>query len=269
MSFIRSMPPRPPRPCGVLRGVAITSHSAWPRNPGRRSTYRCGISVQTSGASSPSTPSWHFGTPQLATHYTPITHAKRQWRWRPSSRALISSGRNNAAAQRKFEEVRIGIGISTGDCCVGNFGSSVRFDYSAIGDEVNVTSRLEGLSKIYGLTAVVSERTLARAKPDIPALELDIVMVKGRERATRIYTLLELLGDDVDQLTQLQLEHNKFLDAYRRQRWNDAEHTLAHCRDIGVAKLEKYYSLFASRMTALREIALPSDWDGSFTMTEK
>ena len=174
-----------------------------------------------------------------------------------------------AAAQRKFEEVRIGIGISTGDCCVGNFGSSVRFDYSVIGDEVNVTSRLEGLSRFYGLTAVVSERTLARARPDFPALELDFVMVKGRERATRIYTLLELLGDDLDQLTHLQLEHNKFLDAYRGQRWNDAEHALARCRGIGIAKLEKYYSLFASRMTALREVALPSDWDGSFTMTEK
>jgi len=85
------------------------------------------------------------------------------------------------AAQRQFKEVRIGIGINTGDCCVGNFGSSVRFDYSAIGDEVNVTSRLEGLSKMYGLAAIVSERTLARAKQDFPVIELDVVMVKGRD----------------------------------------------------------------------------------------
>ena len=174
-----------------------------------------------------------------------------------------------AAAQRPFDEVRIGIGINTGECCVGNFGSSVRFDYSAIGDEVNVTSRLEGLSKIYGLAAVVSERTLATAKADFPLLELDIVMVKGRGRANRIYTLLQLLGDDLDQLTRLQLRQEEFLYAYRAQKWNDAERALAACREIGIARLETYYSLFASRITALRDISLPSDWDGSFAMTEK
>src|SRR6516225_844210 len=119
-------------------------------------------------------------------------------------------------AQRQFKEVRIGIGINTGDCCVGNFGSNVRFDYSAIGDEVNVTSRLEGLSKMYGLTAIVSERTLARAQQDFPVIELDVVMVKGRERPTRIYTLQQLLGSDLNQLARLQCEHKKFLEAYRR-----------------------------------------------------
>ena len=174
-----------------------------------------------------------------------------------------------AAVQRPFDEVRIGIGISTGKCCVGNVGSSVRFDYSAIGDEVNVTSRLEGLSKIYGLTAVVSEQTLATAKSDFPLLELDIVMVKGRARPNRIYTLLQLLGGDLDQLTRLQLRQEEFLYAYRAQKWNDAERALAACREIGIARLETYYSLFASRITALRDISLPSDWDGSFAMTEK
>jgi adenylate cyclase len=173
------------------------------------------------------------------------------------------------AAQRPFQEVRIGIGINTGECCVGNFGSSVRFDYSAIGDEVNVTSRIEGLTKIYGLTAVVSERTLAQAKQDFPVLELDIVKVKGRERATRIYTFLPLLDDNLDQLARLQHKHNEFLDGYRRQEWDKAERALAACREISIARLEMYYSLFASRITALREIALPSDWDGSFTMNEK
>ena len=173
------------------------------------------------------------------------------------------------AAQREFKEVRIGIGINTGDCCVGNFGSSVRFDYSAIGDEVNVTSRLEGLSKMYGLAAIVSERTLARAKQDFPVIELDVVMVKGRERPTRIYTLLQLLRSDPDQLARLQCEHKKFLDAYRRQQWNEAECSLTACKEIGVAALDTYYSLFASRMTALREMTLPSEWDGSFAVTEK
>jgi adenylate cyclase len=174
-----------------------------------------------------------------------------------------------AAAQRPFKEVRIGIGINTGECCVGNFGSSVRFDYSAIGDEVNVTSRLEGLSKIYGLSAIISERTAVRAEHLFPMFELDVVMVKGRERTTRIFTLLQLLSSDPDQLASLQLAQNRFLDAYRRQHWDEAEHILAGCRDSGIASLATYYSLFASRITALRHTTLPSDWDGSFAMTEK
>ena len=174
-----------------------------------------------------------------------------------------------AAAQRRFKEVRIGIGINTGECCVGNFGSSVRFDYSAIGDEVNVTSRLEGLSKIYGLSAIISERTVARAEHLFPMFELDVVMVKGRERTTRIFTLLQLLSSDPDQLARLQLAQNRFLDAYRHQHWDEAEHMLAGCREIGIASLATYYSLFASRITALRHMTLPSDWDGSFAMTEK
>jgi adenylate cyclase len=174
-----------------------------------------------------------------------------------------------AAAQRPFQEVKIGIGINTGECCVGNMGSSIRFDYSAIGDEVNVTSRLEGLSKIYGVTTVIGEGTLAKVKQNFPVLELDIVAVKGRGRSTRVFTLLELLGNDPEQLDCLQQRHKVFLDAYRRQQWDDAERALAACREIGVVQLETYYALFASRIAELRHAFLPSDWDGSFAMTEK
>jgi adenylate cyclase len=174
-----------------------------------------------------------------------------------------------AAAQRPFQQVRIGIGVNTGECCVGNLGSNFRFDYSAIGDEVNLTSRLEGLTKIYGVTAVIGERTLTKAKRDFATLELDLVTVKGRIHPTRVYTLLALLGDDLDQLARLQQKHKEFLDAYRRQQWNDAECALAVCREIGIAGLETYYSLFASRITSLRSTSLPSDWDGSFLMVEK
>src|SRR6185436_18694783 len=68
------------------------------------------------------------------------------------------------AAGRTFTEVRIGLGLNSGDCCVGNLGSVKRFDYSAIGDEVNVASRYEGLSKHYGLTMVIGEATVDRLK---------------------------------------------------------------------------------------------------------
>ncbi|MCI0600720.1 MAG: adenylate/guanylate cyclase domain-containing protein, partial [Beijerinckiaceae bacterium] len=80
------------------------------------------------------------------------------------------------SAGRPFTPIAIGIGINTGDCCVGNLGSTQRFDYSAIGDEVNVTSRLEGLTKLYGLPAVIGEGT-ARQCPSLSVLELDLVRV--------------------------------------------------------------------------------------------
>jgi adenylate cyclase len=85
---------------------------------------------------------------------------------------------------RPFKPVRLGIGLNTGMCCVGNLGSETRFDYSVIGDTVNVASRLEGQSKTYDVGTVVGESTTARA-PDFAFLELDLLKVKGKTEAPR------------------------------------------------------------------------------------
>jgi adenylate cyclase len=167
-----------------------------------------------------------------------------------------------------FQRVNIGLGINTGRCCVGNLGSSVRFDYSAIGDDVNVASRFEGLTKIYGVSNVIGEHTLAMAEP-FPTLELDMVKVKGRTRATRIYTLIRPLQVSQVELTNLLVKHQDFLAAYRQQHWEDAERLLAECRSIGIPSLETCYETFCSRITLLRKSALPPDWDGSFMISEK
>src|SRR5260370_15769609 len=127
-----------------------------------------------------------------------------------------------ARTGRPFRHVNIGIGINTGECCVGNLGSTYRFDYSAVGDEVNVTSRLEGLTKLYGVTAVVGEATLAKSGQKVPALELDVVAVKGRTRSTRVFTFLELLSHQPNRLDDLQQKHDEFLAAYRARRWDEA-----------------------------------------------
>ena len=168
---------------------------------------------------------------------------------------------------REFKRVNIGIGINTGDCCVGNLGSMRRFDYSAIGDEVNVTSRLESLTKLYGLPAVIGEGTMAKC-PTYQSLELDFIQVKGRTKPTRIYTLPVLL-DDAEKVARLRVTHDGFLTAYRAQRWDEAEAAIAQCRAVGVAKLEAYYSLFMTRIGTLRYAGLPADWDGAYALTEK
>ena len=165
-----------------------------------------------------------------------------------------------------FQPVRIGIGLNTGVCCVGNLGSTLRFDYSAIGDDVNVTSRFEGLTKIYGLSVAVGERALAA---EFPVLELDVVQVKGRKRPEKIYTFLDLLSSDQGQLQNLAALHGKFLASYRQQRWDEAEQLIFECRKLGVSELDACYALFASRIGMLRASSLPAGWDGSFEMTEK
>ena len=168
--------------------------------------------------------------------------------------------------KRTYQKVEIGIGLNTGRCCVGNLGSAHRFDYSAIGDEVNVTSRFEGLTKIYGVPAIVGKQTLTQG---FAALELDAVSVKGRTRATQIYTFFETLGATEDQQKRITQQHKVFLTAYRKQDWDAAERLIHDCRAVGVAQLNACYSLFADRIKLLRETSLPADWDGSFAMTEK
>src|SRR6185295_15283742 len=124
-----------------------------------------------------------------------------------------------AAAGRPFNDVAIGVGLNSGECCVGNLGSDRRFDYSAIGDTVNVSSRLESLTKALKVTMLVGEETAALA-PGLAFYEVDLVRLKGRSAPSRIFTLLpDLAGSDAWQpLTE---KNVAFLAAYRGARWSD------------------------------------------------
>jgi adenylate cyclase len=172
------------------------------------------------------------------------------------------------AAGRQHKTVAIGLGLNSGNCCVGNLGSVQRFDYSAIGDDVNVASRYEGLSKTYGLTIVVGEPTVARL-PDPRVLELDLIRVKGRAQPTRIFTMLDALGADRDRADRLRPIHDGMLKSYRGRDWSGAEAAIAACRDLGVAALDAFYDTYLARVATLREAPPPEDWDGAFTATTK
>src|SRR5208283_4980433 len=91
-------------------------------------------------------------------------------------------------AGRTFEPVRFGVGLNTGDCSVGNMGSEQRFDYSALGDEVNVASRLEGSTKQFGVDIIASAATRDQA-PEFAWLEIDYVKLKNKTRAVALYAL--------------------------------------------------------------------------------
>ncbi|MGA8381225.1 MAG: adenylate/guanylate cyclase domain-containing protein [Stellaceae bacterium] len=163
-----------------------------------------------------------------------------------------------------FRPVQMGIGINTGECVVGNFGSEQHFDYSLLGDPVNLASRLEGLGKVYGIDLVIGEETAAHL--DEPALiEVDLVAVKGKSQAGRVYTLPpETIaeGEFVDR-------HRALLRAYRHQDWAAALRLLDDGRLIAARHLAPVYDLYRQRIVHFQAEAPPSNWDGVFTAEEK
>jgi adenylate cyclase len=168
-----------------------------------------------------------------------------------------------AAKERPFKEVKLGIGLNTGVCCVGNLGSEARFDYSVIGDNVNVASRLEGQSKTYGLMTIVGQETTARA-PDFAFLEIDLLKVKGKTSATRIFALL---GDSALKESRpfidLTAKHGEFLTKYRAKDWDAAEGLSHACEKMDGSHLSHLYALYRERITAFRVTPPPPNWDGT------
>lgn len=162
----------------------------------------------------------------------------------------------------------MGVGINTGDCLVGNLGSSHRFNYSALGDAVNLSSRIESLSKHYGIPIIISEST-RNLVPDFAALELDAVAVVGKTEAVKIYGVLgppeEARSEAFRKVAAL---HARILAAYRAQQWDEVKRLLEECGplDRRLAKLHRRYR----RRIAHFEVEPPgADWDGVYRAQAK
>ncbi len=170
-----------------------------------------------------------------------------------------------AFRERGWPEINIGVGIASGTMNVGNMGSRFRMAYTVLGDTVNLGSRLEGLTKQYGVAIAVSAATAA-AVPDYAFRELDLVRVKGKHEPVAIF---EPIGPR-DTASAAELDAAARLAAalasYRRQAWDEAQAVL---RALAAADPRRIYSIYMERIGHFRAQPPPADWDGVFVHETK
>ncbi len=174
------------------------------------------------------------------------------------------------AAGHGFIAVNVGIGLNTGEASVGNFGSTQRFTYSCLGDDVNLASRLEGQCKTYGVEIIVGDKTRLQV-PDYAAIELDLIMVKGKTEPERVHALIG--GFALAQTTQyhdLVRLQAAFLTQYRGGGFVEALELIDACRAAATAVgwEQGYYDMMRVRVDALIDDS-PPDWTGVYVATEK
>ncbi len=173
---------------------------------------------------------------------------------------------NEEHRSQGLPEIGVGVGLNTGMMCVGDMGSQVRRSYTVIGDAVNLGSRLEGLSKAYGVDIVVSESTRKLA-PRFAWQELDRVRVKGKEQSVAIFWPLA----PADRLDKPQTEELKawvaFLKAYRAQDWDACDTLMVNLQRMNPRKY--LYELYSERVASMRLLPFDPAWDGATNFETK
>jgi adenylate cyclase len=160
---------------------------------------------------------------------------------------------NEEIQQEGIPAFGMGMGINTAEVVVGNMGSDQRFDYTCLGDGVNLAARLEGQSKNYGVFIVLGEETAKQVDNKIDVFELDCIAVKGKTIGVRIYTV----GTETE-------HHRQFLEAYYAGDWDEALKRLDDAMEFH-PEFHNYYVMMKKRLDAGK----PVDWDGTFRATTK
>ena len=156
----------------------------------------------------------------------------------------------------------MGLGINTDTVVVGNMGSDQRFDYTCLGDGVNLASRLEGQSKPYGVKIIIGPKTADAVLDTYQVVELDLIAVKGKTEPAKIYTVLEKFDESDEKI------HKQFLEEYRKGNWNTAHKLATDMRHSWQGELAHYYDAMIDRILEYKK-SPPKNWDGIYRATSK